>query len=128
MSSGGVSEYRGNYDQCLEQMALQQKTPSREKKQESGQKEDYKARKQRESALRKAAGRIERLERELDENELEQKKLNSELTSEEVLADYQKLMEFTRQLEQLKERERAITAEWEEAMLQKEEMENQRDG
>ena len=80
----------------------------------------YKQRKEQESAKRKLAGRIRRTEEEIAAAEEAVAALHLRLESEEVTADYERLLEVTGQLEAESRRLDELMEQWEQLQLEAE--------
>ena len=110
LDSSGMSEYGGNYDYFLNHF------------QKSGVKTNapvpkvnsYKQKKEQESAERKKAGEIKRLEAEIEKKEKESHELSEIAQSEECVSDYSKLMDITKQLEETHKLLEEMYLKWEE--------------
>lgn len=114
----GVKEYRGSYDAytlAAENAALakQEETPAKTEKVN-----DYKLKKERDSERRKLNTRVTRAEAEIEQLDslIEQK--TNELSG---LTDYQKAMELSNEIEELRSRQEQAMQNWEEASLALEE-------
>lgn len=113
LTHNGAVNIDGNYDSYLEyrqNIAESEKTVT-EKKPVSN---DYKLRKEKASNERKRKTRISKLETEIEETEIKISTVESEISSPEVSADYTKLLEYTNNLNDLKNSLEAMYAEWEE--------------
>ncbi|MBE6764399.1 MAG: ABC-F family ATP-binding cassette domain-containing protein [Ruminococcaceae bacterium] len=107
MENGKLSEYLGNYDYFEEHRVITD-TQVKQTKQQSSQAIEYKLRKERESALRKCKGQIERTEKRIEEISVEVDELNRSLTLPEISSDYEKVLEITNQLDNLNEEENSL--------------------
>ena len=77
-----------------------------------GKKNDYKERKERESTLRKLSGALKRCEQAIDEIGLKTAELAQQMSQPEIATDYEKTSALAQEIEALKEKEEALTAEW----------------
>ena len=111
LESGGIQEYQGNYDDFLEKRR-QAEEPERTEKTQPKQ-NDYKLRKQRESELRKLKTQVRRAEDEIDRIDQETADLAARLSEPEVASDYEKALELTQRLEELKARQEEAMETWE---------------
>ena len=120
MENGEVLEYRGNYDYYLEKRKPPVEEQKAQKVMGSGGL-SYKEKKEQQSKMRKLRTSITNLEARLAEIESETAKLNDELLSEEVAADYKKTIEITERLAELETEMEQKLNQWTEAT---EELEN----
>ena len=116
LTSAGVKEYLGNYDYYLERTrAEQQETAQPEA---AGKKEkpknEYFLNKQRQSEERKRRTRLKKAEEEIERLDSEIERVQTLLASEEVISDYEKLLELTNELEQLQAEQEQQYEIWEE--------------
>lgn len=116
MTPDGVTEYLGNYDYYLERTKseigenkAEKATVNKEKPQN-----DYFLQKQKQSEERKRKTRLNKAEAEIERLDGEIEKTQALLTSEEVVADYEKLIELTNRLEQLRQEQEEQYLIWEE--------------
>ena len=116
MTPDGVTEYLGNYDYYLERTKseigenkAEKATVNKEKPQN-----DYFLQKQKQSEERKRKTRLNKAEAEIERLDGEIEKTQALLTSEEVVADYEKLIELTNKLEQLRQEQEEQYLIWEE--------------
>lgn len=116
MTPDGVTEYLGNYDYYLERTKseigenkAEKATVNKEKPQN-----DYFLQKQKQSEERKRKTRLNKAEAEIERLDGEIEKTQTLLTSEEVVADYEKLIELTNKLEQLRQEQEEQYLIWEE--------------
>ena len=116
MSPDGVTEYLGNYDYYLERTKseigenkAEKATVNKEKPQN-----DYFLQKQKQSEERKRKTRLNKAEAEIERLDGEIEKTQTLLSSEEVVADYEKLIELTNRLEQLRQEQEEQYLIWEE--------------
>ena len=108
----GVKEYLGNYDYYLERTKDEDTEKQASAKKEKPQ-NDYFIKKQqaseerkRQTKLKKAEAEIERLDKEIEETQ-------TLLSTDEVAADYEKVLELTAKLEQLQNEQSAQYEIWE---------------
>lgn len=118
MTPEGVTEYLGNYDYYLERTKseigenkAEKATVNKEKPQN-----DYFLQKQKQSEERKRKTRLNKAEAEIERLDGEIEKTQALLTSEEVVADYEKLIELTNKLEQLRQEQEEQYLIWEELL------------
>ena len=110
MTESGFEKFDGDYD-AYAGIALAQ---AKEKPKKTEQKVNlYKLRKERDSEINKLKGKIKRAEEEIDRLDNEIAELNGLLSDPEVSADYEKVLKFTNQLEELTDTQIAAMDEWE---------------
>lgn len=99
----------GNYDTYVEKIknVPVMETGTKEKKPN-----EYMLRKERERNERKRASRIEKLEKELAENEQKREELSAELSTPDAAADYERVLTLTSEIERLALRAEEIETEW----------------
>ena len=116
MTPEGVTEYLGNYDYYLERTKSEigeNKTGKAKVNKEKPQ-NDYFLQKQKQSEERKRKTRLNKAEAEIERLDGEIEKTQALLSSEEVAADYEKLIEMTNKLEQLRQEQEEQYLIWEE--------------
>ena len=74
---------------------------------------DYKLRKQKESELRKLKTRVRRAEEEIDGLDRETAELAGRLSDPETASDYEKALELTQRMEELRARQEKLMESWE---------------
>lgn len=115
LSENGITEYLGNYDYYAEHIKNQQ---TEEKVQTSLKtekpKNDYFLNKQRQSEERKRLTKLRKAEEEIERLDEEIERTQALLSSDEVVADYEKLMELTSTLEKLQKEQENQYLIWEE--------------
>lgn len=122
MENEMVTEYKGNYDYYLEKRQPTEQQAKPQKSVGSGGME-YKEKKEQQSRIRKLKTRITALEKRIGEIEKETARLNEQLSSEEVAADYKKTMELTERLAELQKEADEMLNEWTAATEELEETE-----
>lgn len=117
LTNGGVKEYLGNYDYYLERSTAEKQgtvqTESKKDKKEKPQ-NDYFLQKQKQSEERKRQTKLKKAESEIERLDEEIAKTQELLLSEEVAADYEKLMELSKLLEDLQKQQEEQYEIWEE--------------
>ena len=117
LTNNGVKEYLGNYDYYLERTTAEKQgvvfTESKKEKKEKPQ-NDYFLQKQKQSEERKRQTKLKKAEAEIERLDEEIAKTQELLTSEEVAADYEKLMELSKLLEDLQKQQEEQYEIWEE--------------
>ena len=111
MMPDGFEKFDGDYnDYAL--IALNQ---AKEKPKKTEVKvNSYKLRKERASEINRLSGKIKRGEAEIDRLDGEIARLTAELSTPEVSADYQSVIEYTEKIEALTAEQLALMEEWEE--------------
>lgn len=117
LTNNGVKEYLGNYDYYLERSTAEKQgtvqTESKKDKKEKPQ-NDYFLQKQKQSEERKRQTKLKKAESEIERLDEEIAKTQELLSSEEVAADYEKLMELSKHLEDLQKQQEEQYEIWEE--------------
>ena len=117
LTNNGVKEYLGNYDYYLERTTAENQrvvlTESKKEKKEKPQ-NDYFLQKQKQSEERKRQTKLKKAEAEIERLDEEIAKTQELLSSEEVAADYEKLMELSKLLEDLQKQQEEQYEIWEE--------------
>lgn len=109
----GTVNIDGNYDRYIElKEAKAQSEQAVQVKAAEGKKNDYKERKERESTLRKLSSALKRCEQAIDEIGLKTAELAQQMSQPEIATDYEKTSALAQEIEALKEKEEALTAEW----------------
>ncbi|MGN0523316.1 MAG: ribosomal protection-like ABC-F family protein [Eubacterium sp.] len=109
LTPDGVNEYLGNYDEYIEKKNSFTQPDTKQLEEKPKKVNDYKLKKERQSQLRKAKTRISKCESEIEAVELELDEINEELT----VADYDRLIELTANLEKKTNQRDALYEEWE---------------
>ena len=117
LTNNGVKEYLGNYDYYLERTTAEKQgvvlTESKKEKKEKPQ-NDFFLLKQKQSEERKRQTKLKKAEAEIERLDEEIAKTQELLSSEEVAADYEKLMELSKLLEDLQKQQEEQYEIWEE--------------
>ena len=117
LTNNGVKEYLGNYDYYLERTTAEKQgvvlTESKKEKKEKPQ-NDYFLQKQKQSEERKRQTKLKKAEAQIERLDEEIAKTQELLSSEEVAADYEKLMELSKLLEDLQKQQEEQYEIWEE--------------
>ncbi|MEE1061037.1 MAG: ATP-binding cassette domain-containing protein, partial [Ruminococcus sp.] len=119
LSNDGLKEYLGNYDYYAERVkAEQSETNTALTAEKTTKKEkpvnDYFLQKQRQSEERKRQTKVRKAEEAIEKLDEEIAQVQELLASEEVSADYEKLIELTQKLEQLQSEQEEQYRIWEE--------------
>lgn len=111
----GMTEYLGNYDYYMEKR-LEKSGQDRGKTQTETKKSagaiDYKMKKEMQAQERKRRSMLKKTEQEIEETELEMEKVNERLADPQVTSDYQKLIELSGKLEELKTKQEQLYEQW----------------
>lgn len=111
----GIKEYLGNYDYYLERTKNEQKeSTSKPLQKKEKPKNDYFLKKQQQSEERKRQTKLKKAEEEIDRIDGEISEIQQQLSSEEVISDYEKLLELTNLLERLQAEQDRQYEIWEE--------------
>ena len=116
LEKDGFKEYLGNYDYYSERIKavkLEEKTIQATEKKAKPQ-NDYFLQKQKQSEERKRLTKIKKAEEAIERLDLEIEETQALLSSEEISADYEKLIELTSKLEQLQNEQEEQYRIWEE--------------
>ena len=117
LTNNGVKEYLGNYDYYLGRTTAEKSgavpTENKKDKKEKTQ-NDYFLQKQKQSEERKRQTKLKKSEAEIERLDEEIAKTQELLSSEEVAADYEKLMELSKLLEDLQKQQEEQYEIWEE--------------
>lgn len=116
LDSSGLQCFKGNYEWYLEKSLSDiQNIESKQQKKQSDAAAQYRLRKQRESEYRKTQKNIQRLEQEIDQTADRIQELEDALTQEQVITDYQKIIELTAEIEKMQNKNELLMSEWEQA-------------
>lgn len=113
LTSDGITEYEGNYDDYLSGRREDTEDVKVEETVSDGYLE-YKEKKRVESEKRKVLNRFKKVEELIEAKDKEIDKLNKEYENPEIATDYKKLTEITEAIETLKNEVNALMEEWEE--------------
>ena len=119
LTHDGAVNIDGNYDNYLEYRQQTVTNSDREEKNKKPLVNDYKLRKEKASNERKRKTRIARLEAEIGEAEATVNTLETKVSSPEISGNYELLLEYTSNLDEIRTRLESMYSEWEE--LQSEE-------
>ncbi|MBQ2688361.1 MAG: ABC-F family ATP-binding cassette domain-containing protein [Clostridia bacterium] len=110
LKSEGVKEYLGNYDYYCEK---KQNVEVSQKNEEKPKVNDYKLRKEEQSKERKRQTAIKKAEELIEELDVKIAETEEKLSSEEVISDYEKLVELTEILNSLQKQQEEAYEAWE---------------
>ena len=114
LDKSGITEYLGNYDYYVEHIRTEQKEVKETAVSKEKPQNDYFLQKQRQSEERKRQTRLKKAEEAIERLDEEIAHTQELLSSEEVSADYEKLIELTKRLEELQTEQEEQYAIWEE--------------
>ncbi len=115
LTKDGIEEYLGNYDDFLDsKLKKETEAPKEEPKVNN-----YKLNKERNALIRKKQNALKKCEKDIEDNEL--KIEETEILLAENSTDYQKALELSAQLNELKEESENLMILWEELHLALEE-------
>lgn len=111
MGKSGFELFDGRYDDVIRvQLAEQQRSA----KKPQGKVSDYKLRKERESEIKKLTGKASRTEAQIDLIDSQLASLNEEMSTPQAAADYERVIELTKQIDELTEKQLELMQIWEE--------------
>lgn len=111
----GMTEYLGNYDYYMEkrlEKSGQDSVKTQTETKKSAGAIDYKMKKEMQAQERKRRSMLKKTEQEIEETELEMEKVNEQLADPQVTSDYQKLIELSGKLEELKTKQEQLYEQW----------------
>ena len=114
LDKSGITEYLGNYDYYVEHIRTDQNEVKETAVSKEKPQNDYFLQKQRQSEERKRQTRLKKAEEAIERLDEEIAHTQELLSSEEVSADYEKLIELTKRLEELQTEQEEQYAIWEE--------------
>lgn len=127
MTKDGLKEYIGGYEDYLKARAENAEEKAAHKPSESQNAVDYRERKEHQSALNRAKGRVSRIEKAIAEAEQSLENLNNELALPHIASDYKKAAELSKKGDEIKENIDDLYLEWGEAEEELEELEQPED-
>ena len=115
LSPGGMKEYLGNYDYYIEKrneaFSEQQYSQTKENK-KSAAAVDYKMKKEMQAQERKRRSMLKKTEQEIETVEFEIEEVNALLSDPQVTSDYQRLIELSAKLDELKAKQEQLYEQW----------------
>ncbi len=114
LTHDGAVNIDGNYDNYLQYRESQNTLAVAEKEEKKPVVNDYKLRKEKASNERKRKTRISKLEVEIEETENKISVLEEEISTPEISANYEKLLQYTNNLNDLRKSLEDMYTEWEE--------------
>ncbi|MDO4420292.1 MAG: ABC-F family ATP-binding cassette domain-containing protein [Ruminococcus sp.] len=113
LKEDGVREYLGNYDYYAEKQKEASASFAEAKAEEKPKVNDYKLRKEEQSKERKRQTAIRKAEELIEELDVKIAETEAKLGSEEVISDYEKLVELTEILNNLQKQQEEAYEAWE---------------
>ena len=114
LQQDGVKEYLGNYDYYLERVKNAPAEAAQTAEKQEKPQNDYFLKKQQASEERRRQTKLKKAEEEIERLDGEIAKLQELLATEEVAADYERLLELSAKLEDLQKEQEEQYAIWEE--------------
>ena len=115
LSPGGMKEYLGNYDYYIEKrneaFSEQQYSQTKENK-KSAAAVDYKMKKEMQAQERKRRSMLKKTEQDIETVEFEIEEVNALLSDPQVTSDYQRLIELSAKLDELKAKQEQLYEQW----------------
>lgn len=99
LTPNGMVQYLGNYDYYAEKIMMVEKAITEQKQRTEKKPNSYELEKQERAKERKRLNNINKLEEKINTLDEEIAELNTQLSSDEVISDYEKLLELTAELE-----------------------------
>ena len=115
MEEDGLTEYIGGYDDYLEAIARRPQPSAEAASPKAEKPNSYKAQKERQSILNRAAGAVRRAEERIAAAEQELEDINQKLASPTVASDYVKSAELAKKADDKQAEIDALYSQWEQA-------------
>ena len=112
VSADGAKKFDGGYDDYCNKIILSNSDNKNFKEQEP-KINDYKLRKEKESRKRKLSTKISKTEELINQNEIDIKNKEDEISNIEDASDYEQIIKLTQELELLKNESESLMLEWE---------------
>ncbi|MGN0550896.1 MAG: ABC-F family ATP-binding cassette domain-containing protein [Acutalibacteraceae bacterium] len=123
LSENGAASFLGNYDRYIEKQKGKEAQAKTEQKKEKQGNNDYFAKKQLQSEIRKTRTRLSKCEQEIENTEQRISELEQLLQSEETATDFERLTELSAELENMHTQNERLMEEWTEIQEQLETLE-----
>ena len=115
MEEDGLTEYIGGYDDYLEAIARRPQPSAEAASPKAEKSNSYKAQKERQSILNRAAGAVRRAEERIAAAEQELEDINQKLASPVIASDYVKSAELAKKADDKQAEIDALYSQWEQA-------------
>ena len=126
MTESGIESYIGGYaDYIAAKQEREAKAAAEKPAQRSQAGEDYRAKRERQSAINRASGELRRAEDRVNAAEEELSRLEEKLASPEVATNYVKAAELSRTIDEKKAQLDKLYSQWEQAQEALEELERE---
>ncbi len=122
---GKLIEVAGNYEDYLAFAVAHQAPKEEVKAAVSKGGEDYRAKKEAQSKLRRAQGAVKRCEEALEKVSARMAEIDGLLSEEETAADYERLMSLSAERQELEEQELTLMEQWSEAEAELEQLQEE---
>ncbi len=110
----GVEDFRGGYDEFIEQMRQNKLQIPHKEKHDSDNKAEYKNKKERDALRRKVRADLSRIENDIALTEAAISSIEEMLQSREVSTDYERVTELSEELRKNNDKLDALMIKWEE--------------
>lgn len=118
LTPGGCREFLGNYDYYLERTQEETTEGAGGKEAAPPKQNDYQRRKEQQSALRRLNTRLKRIEEAVTAAEQGIENLKAQIATDEVAADYERLLQLSGELEQKEAELEQLLEEWEQVQAE----------
>lgn len=120
LTNNNITEYLGNYDYYMEKRSevSTEKANEPSPREESDVKADWKQQKENQAAIRKLQNRLSNVEKQIEDLETQQEKLNNDMMLPEFATNSAKLGEISSQLNEIEQKLIELMEEWEQLSSQ----------
>ncbi len=108
LDQSGVTQYQGNYDDYI----ANSRNQTVEAIEKEPVKNEYKLQKEAQAAIRKEKAQLNRVEKQIEETDMEISRLENELASPETASNYEAAIEISTKLADLKRKSNELFEEW----------------